>query len=194
MGKIIFVSMFMLFMSSSIFSQAGMNIYAGPFVMATQDQNFTPKGEYHSGYLVGLHGRLNSDNLYFLLSGEYGLTNIVSNKEIKIFGDKDLTFFKFKVGLGLDILKLSENAGIRVKGQGVLLSVSKLDETLLNIPRFRDDYKDVNDGTVGVATGVGVFLGPLTFDINYEIGFLNFVKEKPDTNLNFLDLVVGLRF
>ncbi len=184
----------LIFSASFIFGQAGMNIYAGPSVMFSQDPNFTPSGQYHSGYVTGLHGRLNSDAMYFLLSGEYGAFSLLPSKDIKFLGKGKLTYFKFKVGLGADIINISNKAGIRIKAQGSLLSASNYEETLLSDPRLSNGYNDLNDGSAGISTGVGLFLGPLTVDLGYEHGIINFIKAKKDSKLNFLDLVVGLRF
>jgi hypothetical protein len=72
--------------------------------------------------------------------------------------------------------------------------INKYDEEQLINSNLPKEYKVLNDGSAGIATSLGVFIGPLTADISYEIGIINFVKEIKTTKLNFLDFTVGLRF
>jgi hypothetical protein len=187
------IFIFMTFLQLG-FGQAGMNVYVGPSIMNSRDVNFTPKGQQHSGYVIGVNGRLNSDNMYFLLTGEYGTFGLLTSDKLDVLGDKNVSYFKFKVGLGGDIVRLSKNAGIRIKGQGVMLASLKVDETGLLDPKFTNGYEKLNDGSAGVVGGLGFYIGPFTADFSYEYGLLNFINKKSLTKLDFVDFVVGVRF
>ncbi len=193
--RVIIISLFVTLISASLFSQAGMTVYAGPSVAFSSDKVVTGAGEAHYGYVVGAHARLNSDAMYFLFSGEYGTFDLVSNKKIGFIGGDDLKYGKFKVGMGFDVYRLSSKIALRSKIQGSILFVSDYNEALLKDPRYTvPGYTNINDGIAGLGTCLGVSLGSLIIDVEYEKGLFNLFKEKKTSKMNFLNLVVGFRF
>jgi hypothetical protein len=192
--KNIICGLLLFLVSLELDAQAGMNIYGGISTMKSADANFTPENQIHSGYVAGLHARLNSDDLHFLFSGEYGTFDLIAKDKVNFDFKDDLKYFKFKPGLGLDFLHFKNAVGLRTKVQGVLLVLSKYDEEALQSSNLKSEYKKINDGSAGVATSLGVFIGPLTADIEYEHGLLNFVNGIKTSKLNFLSFTVGLKF
>jgi hypothetical protein len=177
------------------FGQAGMNVYAGPSMAFSKDNIVTGSGEAHYGYVIGVNARLNSDPMYFILSGEYGTMDFVSNKSFKFIGGDDLSYVKTKIGLGFDIIKISPKFLIRTKLQGSLMFVNGFNDKLLKLPKYvNNGYTEVNDGIAGVSTCAGITLGILTVDLEYEYGLFNIFQEKKNSKLNFINLVGGVRF
>lgn len=193
--RITFIVILIALFAQLSFGQAGMNIYVGPSMAFSKDNIVTGSGEAHYGYVIGAHARLNSDPMYFLISGEYGTMDFVSNKKLSFIGGDDLTYAKAKIGLGFDVFRFSQKVAIRTKLQGSLMFVNGFNNDLLKLPKYvNNGYTEVNDGIAGLATCVGVTLGALTFDLEYEHGLFNIFKEKKQSKLNFINLVAGVRF
>jgi hypothetical protein len=191
---ILFVSLTSLTFTS-VYGQAGLNIYAGPSTMFSQDNIYTPSGSAHFGYVAGANVRLNSDPMYFLISGEFGGFDFIANKKFSYIGGDDLTYSKFKIGLGFDVYTLAPKTYIRTKLQGTILLVSNVDDKLFKTPSLLNNgYIKINDGIAGLCTSIGFVKKSLTIDLEYEQGFFNLFSEKKESKINFLNLVFGVRF
>lgn len=179
---------------SFIYSQAGVTIYTGPSVAFSKDKIVTPSGA-HYGYVIGLNGRLNSDGMYFLVSGEYGTYDFLANNKLSFIGGDDLSYLKGKIGIGFDFLKLSRNMHLRSKFQGTVLFVNSYNTDLLATPLLLNNgYSIINDGIGGLATSLGISKGIFSLDLEYDHGLFNIFKEKKASKMNFLNLVFGVRF
>ncbi|MFM2395136.1 MAG: hypothetical protein RLZZ546_3119 [Bacteroidota bacterium] len=179
---------------SYVSGQAGMTVYAGPSVAFSSDKIVTPSGA-HYGYVIGANARLNSDGMYFLLSGEYGRYDFLSNNKLSFIGGDDLGYMKGKIGIGFDFLKLSRNMFLRSKIQGTVLFVNSYNEELLSTPLLKTNgYTAINDGVGGLATSLGISKGIFSLDLEYDHGLFNIFKEKKSSKMNFLNLVFGVRF
>ena len=172
---ILFLSTFSVMMNA----QAGAHIFAGGVMVSSSDKNLTIPKSGALGYEVGLDARLNSDNMYFLVGGKYG-----------VLGKKEFSYIKGRIGLGFDIFHFSHNIYLRTKIQGSLNFVNDYDSNIAVNP----GYEKVNDGFAGVNTGLGLTLGALMFDIDYEYGIFNVAFKQADSKINFLGLNVGYRF
>lgn len=178
------------------YSQAGMGIYLGPSVMKSTDAIVTPGSNMHYGYVIGAHARLNSDNMYFLLSGEYGTFDLIANNSAKFIGGEDLTYAKGKIGLGFDIAKISRKIVLRSKLQGTVMFVNNFNQDIINNDPLlsANGYSAINDGIGGLATCIGIRFGSFFTDLEYEKGFFNLYHEKKDSKLNFISLTAGFQF
>ncbi len=193
--RITILSILTVLNTYAVFGQAGINLYAGPSMAFSKDNIVTGSGEAHYGYVIGANARLNSDDMYFLFTGEYGTMDFVSNKSFNFIGGDDLSYMKAKVGLGFDVIKISQNFLFRTKLQGSLMFVNNYNNDLLKLPKYiNNGYVEVNDGIAGIATCAGVTLGILTIDLEYEHGLFNIFKTKKDSKLNFINLSAGVRF
>lgn len=179
-----------------VYSQAGMGIYLGPSVMKSTDKVVSPGGSMHYGYVIGANARLNSDNMYFLLSGEYGTFDLIANKSAKFIGGEDLSYAKGKIGLGFDIAKISRKIVLRSKLQGTVMFVNNFNQDVIdNDPLLSaNGYSLINDGIGGLATCIGIRFGSFFTDLEYEKGFFNLYHEKKDSKLNFISLTAGFQF
>ena len=74
--------------TAKLWGQAGMTIYVGPSVAFSGDNVVTAGGEAHFGYVIGANARLNSDFMYFMLTGEYGTFDLVANKKWNFIGSR----------------------------------------------------------------------------------------------------------
>ena len=84
---------------------------------------------------------------------------------------------------------------MRSKLQGSLMFVNDFNSDAIKIDKLKNSgYTKINDGIAGLNTCLGITLGSLTLDLDYEYGLYNLYFEKKDTKLNFYSLVVGVRF
>jgi hypothetical protein len=185
-----------LLISQKMTSQAGMTIYAGPSFGFSPDKVVTAGGEGHFGYVIGAHARLNSDFMYFMLTGEYGTFDLVGNNKWNFVGGDDLKYIKGKVGLGFDLKRLSSKMVLRSKLQGSLLFVNDYDDNWIkNDTRLATNgYTTINEGMAGVATCVGLTIGSLDLDLEYEQGLYNLYTGHKASKIHFINLTAGFRF
>lgn len=182
--------------TSSILGQAGMTLYAGPSIAFSADKVVTAGGEAHFGYVIGANARLNSDFMYFMLTGEYGTFDLVANKKWTFIGGDDLVYFKGKIGLGFDIKKLSARTTLRSKIQGTLLFVNDYEQSWIDndVRLAANGYTKINEGLAGLSTCLGLTIGALDLDLEYDHGFYNLYNEHPKSKISSLTLTTGFRF
>jgi hypothetical protein len=164
--------------------------------MKSPDEIVSPSGKAHYGYVIGAHARLNSDYMYFLLSGEYGTFDLIANSKATFIGGDDLKYAKGKIGLGFDVARLTRNIVLRSKLQGTVMFVNDFDQKLIdNDPLLSPNgYTKINDGIGGLATCVGIRIGSFFTDLEYEKGFFNLYNKKKDSKINFISLTAGFQF
>jgi hypothetical protein len=172
------------------YSQAGAKAYAGLVTAYSYDDIITPEGHVHSGYVVGIDARLNNERMYFLLGGSYGTMDLISSKSLSYFGGDKLNFVKGRIGLGFDVLRITPKIFITSKFVGVIKYVVSYDKNLLTIP----EYDIINDGTATVLGGVGVRVGLLSVDFEYEYGLFNLYSQKKNTRFDYINVTVGVNF
>lgn len=177
-------------------AQAGMTLYLGPSYAFSPDKVVTAGGEGHFGYVVGAHARLNSDFMYFMLTGEYGTFDLVGNKKWNFVGGNDLKYIKAKIGLGFDIKKLNSTTTLRSKFQGSLLFVNDYNDAWIqNDSRLLSNgYTAINEGMAGVSTCIGLTLGSFDIDLEYEQGLYNLYTGFKSSKIHFINLTGGFRF
>ena len=172
------------------YSQAGVKAYAGIITAYSQDDLITPEGYIHSGYTIGVDTRLDNDPMYFLIGGAFGTMDLISTKSLSYFDGDKLTFIKGRFGLGFDVLRITSKIFITTKFAGVIKYIVSYDETLLTIP----EYDVINKGTATVLGGVGVTIGLLSVDFEYEYGLFNLYSEKKDTRFDYINITAGINF
>lgn len=107
---------------------AQFTIYGGISNIYSRDALVTPKGQSHTGYVTGLNIRMLDDGLCFLFTGEYGTMNLLASEKQDYFKKPELTYLKGKVGLGLDLFKISKKLKVRTKFQGSILYINSYDK------------------------------------------------------------------
>lgn len=190
----IYIFLFTWMLAGNAFGQ--FTIYGGISQIRSQDKLVTPQGQSHSGYVTGLNIRMLDDGLCFLFTGEYGTFNLLAADKKDYFQNPQLTYLKGKVGLGLDLIKLSKRMKIRTKFQGNLLYINTYDEKYVGatLPLRESGYSELNEAIGGLSTGLGLTYGILDLDFEYEYGFYNIYYARHHSTLNFYNWVLGVRF
>jgi hypothetical protein len=175
-------------------SQSGFYLYTGPSTGFTGDKIYS-EGGANFGYVVGFDVRTNDDAMHFLLSAERGANDIIPNTKFGFIGGKDFSYNKFKVGLGWDVKKIGRSAGMRTKFQANFMSVASFDSEALPGDKTlsQNGYNNLNDGLIGLSTGLSYFKKKLFFGLEYELGLYNLIKDKKDTKMNFINIVIGYK-
>ncbi|HPK08896.1 MAG TPA: hypothetical protein PK147_06310 [Saprospiraceae bacterium] len=174
-------------------SQSGANVYGGVAIGQSQDNFISQSGQSHSGFLVGLDGRLVGDDMYFLAGVQYATLSLVSEESLSFFSSTNkMKMIKGRIGVGFNLIRFSESFAIRSKLLGSFNFINDFDNARLPAPST--GYASVNDGYLGAVTGLGVDLGIFTFDVEFEYGVMNVFYQKSQTKYNTLSLTGGIKF
>jgi len=171
--------------------EAGVHVYAGISNAKNNDALITPDLTSHPGYLIGVDARLNSGSMYFLIGGQYHRLDYIAQSQKSYFSvDEKMAWLKLRIGLGFNVLNLSDKFALRAKALGGINVISSYPSTLA--APYRDD--GYNTGTAGLTLGVGVDIYNITLDVEYEKGFFNAVNKVKGTEFDFLMLTMGFFF
>jgi hypothetical protein len=187
--KSIFILSIVVATISGLYSQnGGLQVHAGYIAAFNGDKNFSPSG-FRGGYRVIADGRLIGGSMHFLVGGGFG-NMAINATSAPGFSSDSYNFFSGRIGIGFTILRISRDLRLRSKIIGTVHFVGDVDETKIENP----EYRQVNDSYGGASTGLGIDMGWLTFDVEYEVGLINMIFEKPDTKLHILSLTAGFMF
>lgn len=167
----------------------GLVIQAGVTSAWVKDQNVTPSGKAHSGYMIGADARLLDGSMYFLVGGQFHNLQFAATESFKLTGG-DWKIIMGRFGLGFDLIHFSNNLAIRSKLLGSInMNVSYPDGGLRIM-----GYSDVNEAFFGATTGLGVTIGFIDVDIEYQYGLLNTFYEQSNTKGNSITFMAGIHF
>ena len=182
---------FFLLLASSLYGQAGFNVYAGLSNATNRDATITPEGTSLPGFLVGGDARLNADKMYFVIGGQYHQINFLAQEDKNFFSvDEKMVWLKLRVGLGFDLINFSDNLVLRAKALGSINVISSHPD----IPSAPFSEFSYNSGTAGAVVGFGIDVLCFTFDVEYERGFFNAINMVPGTEYDFVTATVGVFF
>jgi hypothetical protein len=185
---LIFVIVFISIYSS--WSQSpGLVVQAGLSSAFSHDKNITPSGKGHYGWVVGADARLLDGGLYFLMGGQYHRLNLVAESTPLPFTNKDWGIFTGRFGIGFNFWRIHERLALRSK---LLCSINFNQD--VDISKLMQPYDRINDSFLGIGSGLGLTLGILEFDVDFQYGVLNAYNKQKDTNFNMINLVAGVRF
>ena len=189
MKNTIFISTVFLLISTLSQAQSGLNVYAGISSASSPSEIITTTGERNQGYLLGADARLNSGNMYFLLSGQYHVLNFDASQGSFFSVEEQMSWLKLRFGLGFNVINFTDKIALRAKA---LLSI----DPIVSVPEEIENNDDLifNASTAGGHLGVGLDFYAFTFDIEYEKGFFNAVNMVPSTTVDFITAYVGVRF
>jgi hypothetical protein len=179
----------LLFSSNLISQDAGATFYTGISAGFTKDSYITQKNELHFGYNLGLDARINSGALYFLISGEYGKLDFRGVQENSLFSGDKVNLFKGRAGLGFKVLRITERIYFASRLQGAFNIVTDYNSD----NQWLKDNK-INDGFMGVNTGLEFHFYSFWASLEYEKGFMNMYYKRPDSAIDFLAFKVGVKF
>jgi hypothetical protein len=168
----------------------GLVIQGGVSASYSKDPNITNSGQAHYGWMLGADGRLLDGNIYFIIGGQYHQTNLVSTSLSKIFSEKDWQILMTRFGLGFNVITFSERLALRSKLLGSINFILDSPEDGLKIP----GYTKVNDSYLGITTGVGITIGSIDLDLDYQYGIINAIYQQPKSTFDSLTLMAGFHF
>ena len=185
------IILFCLFGLSETYGQlGGMRAYAGISTLINRDVVANPEGQTHSGYHFGADGRLMSGRMSFIVGVRYTAVSLRPTESFKLSGHmKTISVMNGRVGLDFNIVSLGRWVKIRTKALGSF-------DIVLNTTRggvLPPGYK-LNDGWLGLVTGLGFDLGPATLDLEYEYGIINAYNQKKGSAFDSFTLSAGFFF
>lgn len=188
----IWAFLLMFFCGNAILSgQGGMSVYSGTSAGFSADKNVTPSGFGHYGYFFGADFRLHSGDMYFAGGARYYFTSLLAEKSKSFFSNTETySYATARFGLGFNLKHFSYKTRLRSKLFGVFNFAGNAPQTLMENP----GYQHLNDSSAGVATGLGLDVGPLTFDLEYQKGLINAYKDQKDSKFNVWSFAVGVFF
>lgn len=154
-----------------------------------QGDNFF-EDKLHLGWHAGVNFRF-GDRLYFQPGLMFYSTNLsVSNDNVSledIFEKRSVNIIKLPLAVGLDVLRL-DWMSLRAYAGGTLNTVLGVEDN------FFLQKSDFNSFYFNALLGVGVDLGPITVDLNYEPGLSDMIKDVDKTKGNVVSLSLGIAF
>lgn len=178
-------------MSLSIFclAQPGAHIYIGISNAINKSADITPENQSHPGFHLGVDGRLNEGNMYFLLGAQYHQNSHLPKDEFSARGHEFLLHWvKIRVGLGYNLLNIGPQIKIRAK----TLFCFDLLYPQLEVAKF--GQYEYNGGTASGVVGLGLDVFFFTIDAEYHHSFLNAIKDVKGTGFDFWALNFGFFF
>ncbi len=189
--KYLFMCLFLVLYSLDLSSQSpGLVIQAGLTEAYSKDKNVTKSKEGHYGWMFGADARILEGDLYFILGGQYHQTSVKSSGSADFFKSNDWKILMGRFGFGFNIIKFADNLAIRSKILGSLNYVMDAPTGGLNI----DGYREINDSYLGIVSGLGVTIGSLDIDLDFQYGTINAFRFKPETKFNSWTLMTGFHF
>jgi len=189
--KTLLKALILVLVTTTIYGQSGLNVYAGLANATNKDALVTPEGRSHPGFMIGCDARLNADNMYFVVGGQYHKINFLAQSDKSYFSvDEKMTWVKLRVGLGYNIAHFTDKIILRAKTLGTINLISSYPE-LAEAPYSGIDY---NSSTAGAVLGLGIDVYSITLDVEYEKGFFNAVNKIKGTEFDFLNITLGFIF
>jgi hypothetical protein len=199
---------FLLTLFFCVKAQINMTIHSGLSYAYTPDQVLAPKGTGFAGYLLGGDVRLLDDGLCFMFTGDYGRFNLSPNNKYQFFSNHSLSYYKAKFGVGYDLYDFTPKVNprkmtkprtlkLRSKIQGNLTYINKFDpQQVAGGSAFLKEtgYIELNESIAGISSGIGLTIGSIDFDLEYEYGFFNIYFTRKESKLNFINFYTGFRF
>jgi len=179
-----------VFAATATGQAGGARVYAGITTMTNQDEIANPEGRVHTGYHFGADARLMSGGMAFLLGGRFTSVSGLPIDGFALSGhESTLNMINGRVGLDFSIISLTSSVRIRSKALASFDMV--LGET--GEPQRPSGYA-LNDGWLGLVSGLGADLGPATIDLEYNFGLINAYNKVEGSTFNSFSLSVGFFF
>jgi len=169
--------------------KGGAIIYTGLTNATSQDNYFTPEGTAISGYHIGLDARLFSGTMYFGGGLQYHKLTLLAKEESDFFSPTPShNLVKARFGLGFNIHQFTNLITLRAKLYGTFNFNMQWDKEL--VP---EDYIFTGAYAGGIG-GLGIDIGFVAIDVEYEKGLVNALSMRPDSKLDIWTLSVGFFF
>jgi len=168
----------------------GLVIQAGLSTAYAKDTNITKGNQAHYGYVIGADARIIEGSMYFIIGGQYHVTSLNSTSSQDFFKNNDWKILMTRLGLGFNIIKFSDKLALRSKLLGSINFSLDSPRGGLNIP----DYMVLNDSFLGVTSGLGLTIGFIDIDLEFQFGVINAYQFQPKSTFDSWTLVTGVHF
>ena len=186
--KRIIVFLFLFSCGTLLFSQGGAQIFTGITTLTNTNSTITQKGEFHSGFTVGIQSRLKDGSFVAGPGLKYTRFNMISSKSADFYesgNNYHLLTMPFNIGLEYRlayILKLRMYTGADAH------YFWKIDDNNRDI-----NFDYVNDYFFGAHAGIGIDIYWVTLDVKYEYG-LSDAHSMAGSKYNGLNFHLGFFF
>jgi len=188
MKKVISIFVFSILCVSASFSQTHMHF--GLLSGSNSLQTLTPDDFSHSGWRVGVDQQVFGKGVYILSGIHYVRFNEEARNGTDFFDtDPAIQILKPRAGIGITPLALSKFFKIRGKAlasYNYFLAFEGEDAT------FETDK--IKSGYMNLDLGLGVTVGILTLDVEYEMGLNDVIEDLADSKYRFLSVSAGFMF
>lgn len=184
---ILFYFIFLVFATGQA---PGLVIQTGITTSYSKDANITSGKGLHYGWMVGADARILEGDLYFLIGGQYHKTSLKSSTSPDFFKNNDWTLMHGRCGIGFNIFRINEKISFRSKLLGSVNFIMDAPTKALNIP----DYELLNDSFLGAVTGLGITIGSIDIDLDFQYGLINSYFKRPKSTFDIWTLMAGFHF
>lgn len=169
--------------------KGGAIIYSGITSATSEDEFLTPEGTAITGYHVGLDARLFSGTMFFGGGVQYHKLTLLATPEAEYFSPKKShNLVKTRFGLGFNIHQFTHLIILRAKAYGSFNFNLEYDPEM--VPSGYE-YTGAYAGAIG---GIGLDIGFISIDVEYEKGLVNALSQRSDSKLDIWTLSLGVFF
>lgn len=189
--RLLIIISVIFFLAPQIHAQGkgGAIIYVGLTNANSKDLLLTPEGTSITGYHIGFDARLFSGTMFFGGGLQYHNLTLLATPEAQYLTPKEsLNVVKTRFGLGFNIYQFTHLILLRAKAYGSFNFNLGYDRDL--VPEGFN-YVAAHAGAIG---GIGLDIGFIAIDLEYEKGIVNALSQRPDSKLDIWTFSVGFFF
>jgi len=188
MKKTILASFVFLFFAGFVQSQTHMHF--GLLSGSNKLKDLTPDDFSHSGWRIGVDQNIFGKGVYIIGGLHYVRFNEEARDGTDFFDtDPAIQILKPRAGIGITPFALTELFKIRFKG---LASYNYFLAFEGENASFDEDK--IKSGYLNFDIGVGVTVGVVTVDVEYELGLNDVIDDLSDSQFRFLSVSAGFMF
>lgn len=184
------LSFSIIILAFSIACTAQTHMYFGLLSGSNSLETLTPKEFSHSGWKVGIDQQLVGKGIYLIGGVQYERFNEEARMGTNFFETAPaIQILKPRAGIGITPLGFTDLFKIRLKG---LASYNYF--LAFEGEEASFETEKIKSGYMNLDLGVGVTVGILTVDIEYELGLNDVIEDLSDSQFRFLSISAGLMF
>ena len=191
MLRLLIILSMISFATSQLHAQGkgGASFYTGITSATSKDALLTPEGTAITGYHVGLDARLFSGTMFFGGGIQYHNLTLLATPDAEYFSPKKShKVVKTRFGLGFNIHQFTHLISLRAKAYGSFNFNLEYDPDM--VPS-NYEYTGAYAGAIG---GLGLDIGFIAIDVEYEKGLVNALSMRPESKLDIWTLSLGFFF
>lgn len=181
----------LLVVANTGLTQKGFHVYGGVTSGVNAEKLMTPDNKAHNGLVLGFETRLRPKDKFSVIGGaQYVDVNFIADdKSNLVERNQTMKWAKVRLGAMYKVLELNKSTCLRAKayGTGNILMIWPEDNPSAPYDRF-------NPVTGGWILGLGVDVFDITLDFDYEVGFINSIRNVDDSTWNFWSVAIGVHF